>query len=115
MIGLRSIVALSAAVMATTAFAAPADPDAVSVKVRIGDLNLSETNGASIALGRIDGAARQICGEAPSNVDLGGSAIYRRCIASAVGNGVASLGAPLVTAMNQARQDSQATYLASAR
>jgi len=95
--------ALIAAISTTSAFAAPADPDTMSVKVRLADLDLRSQVGADAALARIGTAARAICGEAPAPVDLAGKAPYKACIAAATDNGVAALGAPEVTALNQAR------------
>lgn len=95
--------ALIAAISATSAFAAPADPDVMSVKVRISDLDMRTPVGANAAYARIGVAARAICGEAPSPMDLAAKAPYQACLGAAVDNGVSALGSPEVTALNQAR------------
>jgi UrcA family protein len=104
MTGLIATAALIAAVSATSAFAAPADPDVMSVKVRLADLDMSSPVGAEAAYARIGIAARAICGEAPSPVDLAAKAPYQACLAAATDNGVSALGAPNVTALNDARR-----------
>lgn len=98
---LLSTIALIASVgFAGTTFAAPqSDPDAVSVKVAIGDLNLANRAGAATALRRIHNAAGDICGARPSNLDLQRTADYRECMAATVGQAVASLASPTVTAL----------------
>lgn len=95
--------ALIAAISATSAFAAPADPDVMSVKVRISDLDTRTPVGADAAFARIGAAARAICGEAPLPVDLAAKTPYQACLSAAIDNGVNALGAPQVTALNQAR------------
>jgi UrcA family protein len=99
---LLTAVALMASVsIAGQALAAPAgsDPDTVSVKVAIGDLNLGDQAGAATALRRIQNAAGSICGERPSILDLGQTAAYRQCMATTMGRAVASLANPMVTAV----------------
>jgi UrcA family protein len=98
-----ALIAVMALAGAATAEPASADPDIVQVRVWIGDLDLHSTAGAVSALGRIEMAARSICGEAPSPVDLTGRAQHRACTEAAIDNGVTTLGAPTVTALRQGR------------
>lgn len=79
--------------------AAQSDPDTVSVKVAIGDLNLADGVGAATALRRIHNAAGSICGARPYALDLERTADYRQCMATTVGQAVASLANPTVTAL----------------
>jgi UrcA family protein len=100
--------ALIAAVSTSSVFAAPASSDTMSVKVRLSDLDLRSAAGAEAAYARIGAAARAICGDSPSPVDLSAAAPYRACIAAAVDNGVSTLAAPQVTALNDARHGATA-------
>jgi UrcA family protein len=84
---------------ALSAPAAASNPDAVSVRVALGDLNLGDVAGATIALARIHNAAGSICGAAPYALDLDRTAAYRECMATTVGEAVASLASPTVTAL----------------
>ncbi|HEY5007742.1 MAG TPA: UrcA family protein [Caulobacteraceae bacterium] len=90
---------IASVAFAGTAFAASSDPDAVSVKVAIGDLNLGDATGAATALQRIHNAAGSICGGRPYALDLQRTADYRQCMAATVGQAVASLASPNVTAL----------------
>jgi len=97
----RPLVALGfvASVNAQTIRASQPDDDVVSVRVRIGDLDLHSEVGAKTALQRIQVAARRICGPA-EHPTLAEWAALRACLAATVNNGVESLGDPLVTALN---------------
>ena len=83
--------------------APPSDPDAISVKVAVGDLNLGAGAGAAVALRRIHNAAGSICGERPYALDLDRTA-YRQCMAATVGQAVASLASPSVTALYEGQR-----------
>jgi UrcA family protein len=97
---LSSLALIASIGFAGHAVAAPnANPDAVSVKVAIGDLNLSNGAGAATALRRIHNAAGSICGARPYALDLERTAEYRECMATTVGQAVASLASPGVTAL----------------
>ncbi|MBS0409458.1 MAG: UrcA family protein [Proteobacteria bacterium] len=74
--------------------------DTVSVKVRVGDLDLNSREGARAALGRIHVAAQLICGPTPSPVQIERLSIYNACMKSDVDQAVASLDRPLLTALN---------------
>ena len=66
--------------------------------VSFADLDLNRTSGADTALARIKLAARKVCGARPSPRELVPMIQHRSCVVLAVDNGVADLGAPLVTA-----------------
>jgi UrcA family protein len=94
---------------ALSAPAAASNPDAVSVKVALGDLNLGDVAGAAVALRRIHSAAGSICGERPYGLDLERTAAYRQCMATTVSGAVASLASPTVTALYNGRKTSVLT------
>jgi UrcA family protein len=100
---------------AGNALSAPAtasNPDVVSVKVAVGDLNLGDVAGAAVALRRIHNAAGSICGAAPYALDLDRTAAYRQCMGATVGEAVASLASPTVTALYNGQR---ATVLTASR
>jgi UrcA family protein len=96
-----SIIVAAAAALGLTAVAAPAASARTEVEgvmiVRVGDLNTSSREGAQSALRRIRAAAQQFCGE-PTR-DLGRHFAEQRCVHRMTGKAVASLNAPLVTAL----------------
>jgi len=105
---LASLAALATLGFAAATHAAPAadaNPDsaAMSVNVSIADLNLSSPAGAKVVLRRIDTAAHIICGDEPDIRVTERFAIYQSCLKTTVDRTVASLGSPLVTAMNGAQ------------
>ncbi|MGH7024512.1 MAG: UrcA family protein [Caulobacteraceae bacterium] len=101
--------AAAAASILTYAFAGHAspasDPDTVSVKVQLSDLDLGSQAGASEAYLRIRAAARRICGEAPAPMELNGK-VYGQCMDRAIDPAVQALGNPIVTAMASGRRAS---------
>jgi UrcA family protein len=98
-----AIAALLAAAVTAAAHAAQPDPDVVTVRVFVADLNLASLQGAAVALRRIRQAAGAICGEQPSTMDLKRLALYHACMRSTVSQAVASLNNPLVTAQYSGR------------
>ena len=92
-----------------TAAAQPVDT--ISLKVFVGDLNISNEAGAKVALERIRAAARSICGSEPS-APLSRTMVYAPCVRNITDRAVASLDSPVVTALNGGRAP---TTLASAR
>ena len=101
---LTTVVALAALGFAASSHAASPssfDPDTVSIKVKIADLNLSSEAGATAALQRIHQAAKTICGDEPPVKVLAGGAEYRACMTSVTNRAVTSLDSPYVTAMNR--------------
>jgi|KBSMisStandDraft_5_1062788.scaffolds.fasta_scaffold3210609_1 UrcA family protein len=83
--------------------AQPYDPDTVSVKVSLADLNLNNEPGARIALRRIRNAAREVCGVAPSHPLMKESELYWACQRGATDRAVARLDVPTVSALNAAQ------------
>jgi len=106
---LTAVLALGFAAHSQTASAQPVDT--VSIKVSVGDLNISSEAGAKVALERIRVAARSICGPAPSAA-LPRTMDYAPCVRNITDRAVASLDSPLVTALNGAPAPAK---LASAR
>ena len=79
---------------------ADADPDApISIRLGYADLNLTTAAGASAMLQRIKAAASQACGAEPDIKDLRRATLYNRCRTQTVARALATLNAPLVTAL----------------
>jgi UrcA family protein len=102
---IASLAAVAAMGFAAASHAAPvmsgsSDPAAMSVSVSIADLNLTSPAGAKAVLARIHTAARTICGDEPDIRMSERFALYQSCLKTTVGRTVASLDAPLVTAIN---------------
>lgn len=76
------------------------DPEIVSEKVSLADLDLNRQAGAAMALSRIRGAARRVCGGEPSRWAMNAVMLYRECRRDAADRAVARLDHPLVTALN---------------
>jgi UrcA family protein len=93
-----AILCTIAALGLTTAHAAPR-ADEVSVNVRVDDLRLDTQAGATAALQRIEGAAREICGGENDARDLGRWQLQRACITSTVDRAVAQAHVPELTAL----------------
>jgi len=94
-----ALATVAASVITSGAQASPRDPDLITVRVSVADLNLASKPGASVALQRIRRAATSICGDEPRVNDLSRMALYDACLRSTVGRAVASLDNPLVTAL----------------
>jgi len=92
-----------------------AQTDAASIKVPFGDLNTSTPAGAKALLHRIHNAAMEACGS-----DDGISAEARRyeflpCVNRATTDAVSKVGNPMVTALYQGQNPSDAIVVAKAR
>lgn len=112
---LRSLLpTLLAAALTTGAATAAgaAEPERLSVPVRVGDLDIRSEAGAQVALRRIQRAAVAICGEADSR-QLARQAMIDACVREAVNTTVASANSPALAALNGTPL--QATTLAAAR
>lgn len=99
---------IALAVLAATAVSIPVcaaspDPDVISVRVSLADLNLAGKPGAAVALRRIRKAAETICGDKPMVIELARVELYDDCARAAVGRAVASLDNPTVTALYTGR------------
>jgi UrcA family protein len=96
---LAAFTALASLAAAATP-ALSADPDQVSVRVKVADLNLATESGARTALSRIHTAADGICGGQPSSIrDLAATAHYSACMNVTVGTAVASAHQPMLAAV----------------
>jgi len=100
---------LAACVLASFLAGGAAQAQNDSMVVRVGDLNVANTQGAQVAFQRIRSAARQFCNHGDSR-NLGRIAEQRDCEGRMIGKAVHSLGAPMVMALYQ----SKPTVVASA-
>jgi len=71
------------------------------LKVRYGDLDLATISGASTLYGRIQGAARFVCGQ--EGRSLLAQQQYRACIRQAVSDAVATVDNPNLSALYEGR------------
>jgi UrcA family protein len=95
---LAGFVAATSLVAATPGWSAP-DPDRISIKVKVADLNLDTEPGARAALARIRNAAGLICGPSPSAAELQRRLVYAACLRRTVGEAVATANQPVLTAV----------------
>ena len=98
--------------LAALALASPAAADVVTrdgnvtttVVVRAGDLDLNQAPHAAILVARLDRAAAQTCGASTFSVREYQAAVRRTgCYRDAMGQAVASLNAPAVSAVYRER------------
>ena len=106
-----ALAALGAAALPALA----ADPDQVTVKVKVGDLNLDTEGGARLALSRIQNASHFICGEEPSARDFQQTMLYRACMRHTVGQAVAMANKPVLTAVAGTTGPTRSTTVLAAR
>ena len=78
-----------------------ADETSRSIKVSYSDLDLTTQAGAATLYSRIRGAARQVCGY--EGVTYAETSSWRRCFSDAVGNAVAKVNSPQLTALHQGK------------
>jgi UrcA family protein len=78
---------------------AQAATDTHQLTVRYSDASLSTIAGAHTVYGRIQGAARFVCGEAGRS--LAEQRTWQACYRGAVADAVASINSPLLTAVHQ--------------
>jgi UrcA family protein len=83
------------------AFAGPA-PDALSVKVRFADLDLTHRQGVAVLYDRITYAAKTVCRPFEGR-DLKSAATTQHCIRAAISTAVATVNWPALTAYHQMR------------
>jgi len=100
---------------AGTAFAqpdtrTPMSEEAGRVVLRYSELDLSREDGARTLIGRIELAARVVCGGEPSPLSLGEAHRFRSCVTEATSRSITRVGSPLVTAIY--RHDAQRQLLA---
>jgi UrcA family protein len=95
----RSSLVCLAAVSAFGLSAAQAGTDTHSLTVRYRDVNLSSIAGANALYGRIQGAARFVCGE--EGHSLADTRSWQTCYRGAVADAVARINNPMLTAVHQ--------------
>lgn len=96
---LAAVASLSMLGAAATPVWAASDPDQVTIRVKVGDLNLDTESGAQVALSRIRNASYFVCGEEPSARSLQEAMLYRACMNRTVGQAVAMANKPVLTAL----------------
>jgi UrcA family protein len=74
-----------------------------SVTVRFADLEATTDQGAAALYHRLKNAAQNVCRDLESAKELGRLQIYNDCIHTAIGNAVAKVNRPAVTAYAVAR------------
>src|ERR1700722_13137190 len=101
--------------IATVSFASDR-PDALQVKVKYADLNVSTTSGATSLYNRIKGAADSVCHPfRPSNpADLAARKVFTACMQKAMSNAINEVNEPaLFTVANAKTGTSKPILLAS--
>lgn len=73
--------------------------ETAQVTVPYGDLNLSQEEGATALLSRIDHAATHVCGGRPQIADLHAWSAYEACRKDSMDRAVATVKAPLVASL----------------
>ena len=87
-----------------------ADDGVRSIKVGYSDLDLNTQAGAASLYSRIRGAARQVCGyEGSTFTD---KAIWKGCFNGAVGDAVAKVNNPLLTAVHSGKSPAMTAMIA---
>jgi UrcA family protein len=99
---LAALAALTTLGAATPVWSA-SDPDQITIKVKVSDLNLDNESGARAALGRIRVASYVICGEQPSAKLIQETRLFRACMHRTVGQAVAMANRPVLSALAGAR------------
>jgi UrcA family protein len=108
---MKSIKSLvSVAALAISGIAAAGSPDANSVVVRYGDLNLHSQAGVKSLHKRIRNAAESVCSELSTGI-LSLRGTYDQCVEQAVTNGVAEVANPNLS--NFHRSKGKSAVLAS--
>jgi UrcA family protein len=97
--------AIAALASAVSAQASPTasrslNPEVISVRVPLADLDLGAKAGAAVALHRIRNAAQSICGNESGFRNLSRHALYNACVDKAAGKALASLDAKIALAQN---------------
>jgi UrcA family protein len=101
--------------VATISFAADSS-DALQVKVKYGDLNVSSTTGATSLYNRIRGAADTVCHplRPSTSADLGASKAFDACVRKAMNNAINAVNEPaLFTVANAKSGTTKPVLLAS--
>ena len=101
--------------IATVSFASDS-PDALQVNVKYGDLNVSNTSGATSLYNRIRAAADSVCHPfLPLNsADLGAHKAFTACVQKAMSDAINTVNEPaLFTVANAKNRTSKSILLAS--
>lgn len=85
-------------------------PDSHSVTVSYRDLDLSTPEGAKALYGRIQRAAKQVCGYA--GADMIEQSIWNSCYRNAISDAVGKVNSPLLTAVHTGRPPQMTAMLA---
>ena len=97
---LGAVNAQSMSEVVVTSSKAPAPGTQVRSKtVGYGDLDMSKSSGLTTLLGRIRGAASDVCSPGSQTRDLKDSADYKKCVSDATNSAVAKVNNPGLTAM----------------
>jgi UrcA family protein len=100
-IWIKSALLLLAGAWQCDALAAPEAPaagDVSQITVHFGDLNINQTEGATVLYWRIRHAAERVCGEPQLPGSRTVSPDWRRCVAQAIDQAVVSVDRPALTA-----------------
>jgi UrcA family protein len=100
---LFGVATLAALACASASDATSSRVSADSVAVSYSDLNLNTANGAETLYGRLDAAAKTVCGRNDDLRNLERQAQVNACRAEALGNAVEKVDARLLTAIYNAR------------
>jgi UrcA family protein len=99
-----ALIALATLAPAGTALADPGEP--LTRKVEFGDLNLERPDGIARLYARLEGAAEAVC-HPLNGSSLRERMLWRDCVSDAVGNAVAELDRPALTARHLAKTGTQ--------
>jgi UrcA family protein len=86
-------------VVVTSAKAPTPGTQVRSKTVAYSDLDLSKSSGLTTLLGRIRGAASDVCSPGAQSKDIKDSADYKKCVSDAVNSAVAKVNNPGLTAL----------------
>jgi UrcA family protein len=103
---MKTIILGAAALLALSALPADAAPrPAPETTIRVGDLDLTDGDGAVTMLARIRKASAAVCRASPgaSGNEIAAIELYDRCFRESVARAVGQLDAPLVTAAHETR------------
>jgi UrcA family protein len=112
----KSLFAVAFALLsASPAFAADrivviADTGVQQMDVSYADLNLRHPAGAHVMFGRVNFAAKRVCGGEPDFVDLPMRRYFKNCVRFAVEDALSQLQAPLVTSLYLERTPTREHY-----
>jgi UrcA family protein len=97
----RAIVCAALAASALMGAMTAAQAEDGQMRVKVGDLNLSTTDGARTALARIEASANTFCDVPTGREQLERAMVEKTCVADMTRKGVERLHAPIVTILSQ--------------